>query len=74
MFKAFWEKIPASWKYEARSILHTFLAAAVAEWALNGGGIPSSKEALYAVLFAMLRAGIKAVSVLFVPQKNEQAG
>lgn len=62
-----WNKLPESWKYEIRSGFHTFLAAALAEWAMSGGGIPSSKEAIYALLFAMFRAGVKALSVLLVP-------
>lgn len=65
-----WDKLPDNWKYEIRSGAHTFIAAALGEWALSGGGIPTTKEAFAGLLFAMLRAGVKAVSVLLIPAKK----
>ena len=67
-----WDKLPDSWKYEIRSGIHTFVAAALGEWAMSGGGIPTTKEALAALLFAMLRAGVKAISVFFIPSNPKQ--
>lgn len=66
-----WESLPAGWKIEIQSVVHTFIAAAVAEWAFTGFGVPSSRDAIYALLLTMLRAGIKAVGILLVPVKKE---
>lgn len=66
-----WDKLPDSWKYEIRSGFHTFIAAALGEWALSGGGIPTSKEAGVALVFAMFRAGVKGVSILLIPSKEQ---
>ena len=64
------DKIPANYRYEAMSILHTFVAGMglelVARLSSGNLGIPSGKEALLALGLAVGRSGIKAVSNLLM--------
>ena len=57
-------KVPASWKSELISAWHTFVAAFMAEIALNWHMIEQgelSGSLVTAILFAALRSGVKAV-------------
>lgn len=64
--KSMWEKLSPSTQYQITSAIHTFLAAAIMEWALQaaqGNPIPDSKTAFFALASAIVRAGVKAVSM-----------
>ncbi len=65
-----WGSVPEEWRYEAKSVLKTFLAACIAEALLQFDTVLSAASASRAVMLAavvaMVRAGIKAVLALMV--------
>jgi len=66
-----WNELPENWKYEIRSLLHSFISGATTAWIASGGGIPDSKEAVYGLLYVMVRSGVKSVSLAIAPQKKD---
>lgn len=67
---SWYSSVPSGWRYEAKSVGKTFIAACLTEvlfqWDLIGTGPMVTKAAFFAASIAIVRAGVKAVIGLIV--------